>query len=105
MPRKKKSEIVEEKIEPMKDDAMNLPVEEKEEEKVEVKNDTPAVSSARRIEKKRINAPSNLVNVREAPDSEVMFRLQNGTPVLVEDYDEKWVKVSGFVMKSLIGEL
>ena len=37
MPRKKKSEIVVEKIEPMKEDAMNLPVEEKVEENVEVK--------------------------------------------------------------------
>lgn len=102
MPRKKKTETVEEKIEPMKEDAMNLPVEEKTETKV----DSFAVSSARREPvKKRINAPSNLVNVREAPDSQVMFRLQNGTPVLVEDYDEKWVKISGYVMKSLISEL
>lgn len=112
MPRKKKSEIVvEEVIEPMKEDAMNPPVDNAENEKsVESENhlennseNSPSSLSSEPV-KMRIRSSSNLVNVRQEPNGEVLFRLQNGSPILVEPFDDKWVKISGYVMKELIGE-
>lgn len=128
MGRRKKSEIVEEQVTPMKEDAMNVPVEEVNDEVIEesevasevkeevtepveespveeVKEDV--VEEVKKFEpvKKRIQSTSSLVNVREKPDGEVLFRVQNGTAVVVEDEVDGWCKITGYVMKELVGEL
>ena len=87
MGRKKKVEESVENIIPMNEDAMNLPVEQ---------CNNPV--------KKRIRTGSSLVNVREAPNGEVMFRIQNGTPILVDEIKDGWAKISGYVMVELIGD-
>lgn len=122
--RKKSVEVVENPVE-MKEDALNLPVEEVAEEKteekieepVEVKAEVPVKESVvADVEvkepvvvaepvKKRIKSTSSLVNVRATPDGEVLFRIKNETPILVEKEEGEWVKVTGYVMKALVGEL
>ena len=54
--------------------------------------------------KKRILSTSNLVNVREKPDGEVLFRIHNGAPIIVEETKNGWCKISGYVMEALIGD-
>ena len=118
--RKKKSEgFVEEVVKPMADDAMNPSVEEQVEEKEEtlveeVKEESPVeVSVEEKKEevvapvapvKKRIKSNSTLVNVRDGIEGEVLFRIQNGTPIVVEEDLGEWVKISGYVLKALVGD-
>ena len=117
MARKKKTvDDVNEVIEPMKDDAMNPPVEEdrteevgvvddainENEEVVDPRNDPIKISSEPK--KMRIKSTSSLVNVRENPDGEILFRIQNGTPIIVTEEVEGWCKIEGWVMKALVGE-
>lgn len=128
MGRRKKFEIVEEQVTPMKEDAMNVPVEEVKDEVIEesevaseVKEEVTepveeapveevkeeVVEEVKKFEpvKKRIQSTSSLVNVREKPDGEVLFRVQNGTAIVVEDEVDGWCKITGYVMKELVGEL
>ncbi len=118
--RKKSVDVVENPVE-MQENAINLPEEVVEESSAEekIENISPAVedSAPEKIpeitpeilpsesKKMRIHSNTNLVNVREKPDGEVLFRLQNGSPVVVEEEGDKWVKVCGWVMKDLIGIL
>lgn len=112
MPRKKKSEEIVETVEPMKDDAMNPPVEnpsydEKnvDSENLSKKNDeiTPSrLSSA--ISKKIIRTSANYVNIRQEPNGEILFKIPNGSPILVEEDCGDWFKITGFVMKSLVSD-
>lgn len=116
MARKKKTfDDVNEVIEPMKDDAMNPPEEDRaedvgvvddaikeKEEVVDPINDPIKVSSEPK--KMRIKSTSSLVNVRENPDGEILFRIQNGTPIIVTEEVDGWCKIEGWVMKALVGE-
>lgn len=118
--RKKSNEVVENPVE-MKEDALNLPVDEVAEEsgvEEEIVKNEPVEETAPEIipeptleilpsepKKMRIHSNTNLVNVRDNPDGEVLFRLQNGSPILVEEEHGKWVKVCGWVMKDLVGVL
>lgn len=120
MGRKKKSEgFVEEVVKPMAEDEMNPSVEEQVEEKEktlveEVKEESPVeVSVEEKKEevvapvapvKKRIKSNSTLVNVRDGIEGEVLFRIQNGTPIVVEEDLGEWVKISGYVLKALVGD-
>jgi hypothetical protein len=106
----------------MVDDAMNLPVEEQAEEKVEtfveekekqaempieepVEEKTEEVAPVVAVPlKKRIKSNSTLVNVRDGVEGEVLFRIQNGTPIVVEEDLGDWVKISGYVLKALVGD-
>lgn len=118
--RKKSVDFIENPVE-MKVDAINLPEEVAEEcsaeEKIEVISPAVEESAPETIpeiapeilsskpKKMRIHSNTNLVNVREKPDGEVLFRLQNGSPISVESEDGAWVKICGWVMKDLVGIL
>ena len=109
MGRRKKIDVVAENPTPMENDALNLPVEEKTEEAVEeskqeviepVKEDEIKSPVA-----KRVNSPSSLVNVRESPNGEILFRLNNGQKIMVEDEKDGWSKITAYIMTELVGEL
>lgn len=103
MPRKKK-EVVEEVATPMKDDAMNPPVDEakeevKEEAKEKVKEE---VKETKKPVLKKIHTYATRVNVRDGANGNIVCQLPNGTPVLVEEEKDGWCKITGYVMAELI---
>lgn len=112
MPRKKKSEEIVETVEPMKDDAMNPPVEnpsvnEKnvDFENLSEKNDENSPSSLSSFaSKKIIRTSANFVNIRQEPNGEILFKIPNGSHILVEEDCGEWLKVTGYVMKSLVSD-
>ena len=100
MPRKKKSEEIVETVEPMKDDAMNPPVDEvKEKVKEEVKEE---VKETKKPVLKKIHTSATRVNVRDGANGNIVCQLPNGTPVLVEEEKDGWCKITGYVMAELI---
>ena len=125
MGRRKK--VVEEVVEnptPMVEDAMNFPVEDVKEESTEietenvveapvkdvpveeapVEEDAPKPVTSEPVFKK-IQCGASLVNVRAEPDGEVLFTIRNLSKIKVEDEQDGWVKISGYVMKELVKDL
>lgn len=112
MGRRKKTEIVEQVV-PMSDEALNAPVEETKNVKTEdVQNNEPITEPviARQEEiknpvLKRVKSPSSLVNVRQSPNGEILFRLNNGAKIMVEEEKDGWSKITGYIMTDLVGVL
>lgn len=69
------------------------------------KNDDSRASVLSSPTKMRIHSSSSLVNVRQSPNGDVLFRIANNTPVLVEEEKDGWCKITGYVMKELVGVL
>lgn len=114
MGRKKKTDIVE-TVEPMKEDAMNLPESErvsadnglinaKQENMAFFEDREPAniVEKTPEVVEKVISTSASKVNVRNAPNGEVLFTVNNGSKVLVEEEKDGWCKVTGYIMSGLL---
>lgn len=110
MGRRKKTDIVENPT-PMKEENMNIPVVSDETEVAEpmqvdkpVQEETPMEEKPAPVAK-RLKSSSTLINVRESPNGEVLFRLNRGQKVMVEEEKDGWTKICAYVMTELIGEL
>ncbi len=94
MPRKKKVEEVKEAVVPMSEDAMNPPVDTYTEEAAEETFVFPC--------RKKIVSPTSKVNVRDGVGGNVLFTLDKGTEVIVEEEKDGWCKITGYVMSDLV---
>ena len=110
MGRRKKTDIVENPT-PIMEKDMNTPVVSDETEVAEpMKVDEPIQEETPTEEKpvpvaKRLKSNSTLINVRESPNGEVLFRLNRGQKVMVEEEKDGWTKICAYVMTELVGEL
>lgn len=110
MGRRKKTDIVENPTPMMKED-INAPVVSDETEVAESLQDEEPVQEKTPMEEKpapvakRLKSNSTLINVRESPNGEVLFRLNRGQKVMVEEEKDGWTKICAYVMTELVGEL
>ena len=129
MGRRKKTETVVENPTPMEEGAMNLSeesgaVEEKTEvssEKVEEKvenslekvednvadailgaENIPVVEEKKEPVQKVVVTTASKVNVRKVPNGDVLFMINNGSQVMVEEEKNGWSKVTGYIMTELL---
>ena len=104
MGRRKKTDIVENST-PMKEEDINTPVISDETEVAEpIQEETPTEEKPVLVAK-RLKSNSTLINVRESPNGEVLFRLNRGQKVMVEEEKDGWTKICAYVMTELVGEL
>lgn len=104
MGRRKKTDIVENPT-PMREEEMNAPVVSDETEIAEpIQEETPVVEKPAPVAK-RLKSNSTLINVRESPNGEVLFRLNRGQKVIVEEEKDGWTKICAYVMTELVGAL
>lgn len=110
MGRRKKTDIVENPT-PMKEEDMYTPIVSSETEVAKLTQvDKPVQEETPMEEKpapvaKRLKSSSTLINVRESPNGEVLFRLNRGQKVMVEEEKDGWTKICAYVMTELVGEL
>lgn len=91
--RKKVEEAIENPV-PMAEDAMNSPIEDTQETTAPEPFGFPC--------RKKIVSPTSKVNVRDGIGGNVLFTLDKGTEVIVEEEKEGWCKITGYVMSDLV---
>lgn len=110
MGRRKKEEAILEAPVEMKEDAINLPENSDEKSAEKIASDAEASTFDSEPQNKypifkKIKSPSSAVNVRACANGEILFTIKNNSKIIVENEEDGWCKISGYVMAELVGEL